>query len=177
MKTEFAKALAKGENIIGKEIVLLDQGKYYIIKQGDIYVITDATWVPSQREVRSFKIGGVALDAAVSGNDFEFKHVLEKQKETNEVQFFDPFKNQCLAKFLAEADEENKRLKEQLDGATEINKQYEHQIQMLKDDLFNLQMEIARLDLAAQRWEMFNCEANRNIADKLLKKLADEQGD
>ena len=71
-------------------------------------------------------------------------------------------------------DDENKRLKEQLDGATEINKQYEQQIHMLKDDLFNLQMENARLDLAAQRWQMFNCEANRNIADKLLKKLADE---
>lgn len=70
--------------------------------------------------------------------------------------------------------EENKRLKEQLDGATEVNKQYEQQIHMLKDDLFNLQMENARLDLAAQRWQMFDCEANRNIADKLLKKLADE---
>lgn len=57
-------------------------------------------------------------------------------------------------------DDENKRLKQQ--------------IEMLKDDLFNLQMENARLDLAAQRWQMFDCEANRNIADKLLKKLADE---
>lgn len=70
--------------------------------------------------------------------------------------------------------EENKFLQTQLDGATEVIKQYEQQIQMLKDDVFNLQLENARLDLAAQRWEMFNCEANRNIADKLLKKLADE---
>lgn len=56
----------------------------------------------------------------------------------------------------------------------EENKRLKQQIQMLKDDLFNLQMENARLDLAAQRWQMFDCEANRNIADKLLKKLADD---
>ena len=75
------------------------------------------------------------------------------------------------------ADNENKRLKEQLDGAVEINKQYEQQLKQCRDDLFNLRMENARLDLAAQRWQMFDCEANRNIADKLLKKLADEQGE
>jgi len=65
------------------------------------------------------------------------------------------------------ADNENKRLKEQLEGAIEINKQYEQQ-------LFDLRMENARLELSALRWQMFDCEANRNIADKLLKKLADE---
>lgn len=56
----------------------------------------------------------------------------------------------------------------------EENKRLKQQIEILKDDLFNLQMENARLDLAAQRWQMFDCEANRNIADKLLKKLADD---
>lgn len=79
----------------------------------------------------------------------------------------DAFKQERLSSFLAEADEENKRLKEQLERVVEANKQYEQQ-------LFNLRMENARLELAALRWQMFDCEVNRNTADKLLKKLADD---
>lgn len=169
MNTDFAKALAKGENIIGKQVVLLYQDNYLSLTQGNSYTITDATWVPSQREVRSFKVGGVALDASVSGNDFEFKHVFDKQKEPV-MRSSNYYHSAVIAQYY----DSLASLKEQLEGATEINKQYEQQIQMLKDDLFNLQMENARLDLAAQRWQMFDCEANRNIADKLLKKLADD---
>lgn len=171
MKTDFAKAFEKRDLKVGDEIVCVSTDFWEDdIQLNSVHIITKLT-----SEFDNYTVWtdtGFSLRCSVG--DFEFKHVLDKQKETNEVQFFDPFKNQCLAKFLAEADEENKRLKEQLDGATEINKQYEQQIQMLKDDLFNLQMENARLDLAAQRWQMFDCEANRNIADKLLKKIADE---
>lgn len=152
MKTDFAKAIEAGEDVVGKEIVLISDG-WFSMGKGTELVVTNKFHV-----ARIFTTQNGEISYAFA-NDFEFKHVLDKQKE-------------------AEADklllEENKRLKEQLDGATEVNKQYEQQIQMLKDDLFNLQMENARLDLAAQRWQMFDCEANRNIADKLLKKLADE---
>lgn len=65
-------------------------------------------------------------------------------------------------------------LTDQLEGAICINKQYEQQLKQCRDDLFNLRMENARLELAALRWQMFDCEVNRNTADKLLKKLADD---
>lgn len=150
MKTEFAKAIEAGEDVVGKEVVLLTPKKYYYLSVGEVYCVNAVAkeFIYFYRNCTCISIG--------AANDFEFKHILDKQEQTNEV----AFKNQCLAKFLAEADEENKRLKQQ--------------IEILKDDLFNLQMENARLELAALRWEMFNCEANRNIADKLLKKLADE---
>lgn len=163
MKTEFAKAIEAGEDVVGKEVVLLTPKKYYYLDVGRVYTISAVV-----KEFLYFS-GSCVCASVDTANDFEFKHVLDNQSEQAPVEF-DPFKNQCLAKFLAEADNENKRLKEQLEGAIEINKQYEQQ-------LFDLRMENARLDLAAQRWEMFNCEVNRSIADKLLKKLADEQGE
>ena len=164
MKTEFAKAIEAGEDIVGKEVVLLTSKKYYYLSVGETYRVNAV--------VKGFiyfyeSCSCISIDSA---DDFEFKHILDKQEQTSEV----TFKNQCLAKFLAEADEENKRLKEQLEGAIEINKQYEQQLKQCRDDLFSLRMENARLELAALRWQMFDCEANRNIADKLLKKLADD---
>lgn len=143
MKTEFAKAIEAGENVVGKEVVLLKQDGYRVLQQGKVYTV-DAVYRDAFM-VDEWVVGGYLLFAPNTVNDFEFKHVLDKQKETKSD-------NLLL--------EENKRLKQQ--------------IQMLKDDLFNLQMENARLDLAAQRWQMFDCEVNRNIADKLLKKLADD---
>lgn len=152
MKTEFAKAIEAGEDVVGKEVVCVCDEEWVSFIEGDCYTVLKV-----DDELIFFN--GDRAACVEYANDFEFKHVLDKQKD-------------------AESDklllEENKRLKEQLDGAVEINKQYEQQIQILKDDLFNLQMENARLDLAAQRWQMFDCEANRNIADKLLKKLADD---
>lgn len=162
MKTEFAKAIEAGEDVVGKSIVLISDGWLSMDKGTKLAVTNNFPAV----SLFTTQIGEISYAFA---NDFEFKHVLDEQKEQELVEF-NPFKNQCLAKFLAEADEENKRLQEQLDGALEINKQYEQQ-------LFDLRMENARLELAAQRWQMFDCEANRNIADKLLKKLADEQGE
>lgn len=163
MKTEFAKAFEKQDLKVGDEIVCVSTGFWgEDIQLNSVHIITKLA--PEFDNYTVWTNTGFSLRCSVG--DFEFKHVLDEQKEQELVEF-NPFKNQCLAKFLAEADEENKRLKEQLDGAIEINKQYEQQ-------LFDLRMENARLDLAAQRWEMFNCEANRNIADKLLKRLADE---
>lgn len=159
MKTEFAKAIEAGEDVVGKEVVCVCDEEWVSFIEGDCYTVLKV-----YNELIFFN--GDRAACVEYANDFEFKHVLDKQKEQELVEF-NPFKNQCLAKFLAEADEENKRLKEQLEGAIEINKQYEQQ-------LFDLRMENARLELAAQRWEMFDCEANRNIADKLLKKLADD---
>lgn len=163
MKTEFAKAFEKQELVVSDEIVCVSTDFWgEDVELGSVHIITKLTSDFGKYTV--WTDTGFSLRCSVG--DFEFKHILDKQKQDVEVEF-DPFKNQCLAKFLAEADEENKRLKEQLEGAIEINKQYEQQ-------LFDLRMENARLELAAQRWEMFNCEANRNIADKLLKKLADD---
>lgn len=166
MKTEFAKAFEKRDLKVGDEIVCVSTGFWgEDIQLNSVHIITKLASESDKYTV--WTDTGFSLRCSVG--DFEFKHVLDKQKEQELVEF-NPFKNQCLAKFLAEADEENKRLQEQLDGALEINKQYEQQ-------LFDLRMENARLELAAQRWQMFDCEANRNIADKLLKKLADEQGE
>lgn len=160
MKTEFAKAIEAGEDVVGKEVVLLKQDGYRVLQQGKVYTV-DAVYRDAFM-VDEWVVGGYLLFAPNTVNDFEFKHVLDKQEEES-----------VAYKLLSE---QNKLLEVMLEGAKVRNKQYEQQIQMLKDDLFNLQMENARLDLAAQRWQMFDCEANRNIADKLLKKLADEQG-
>ena len=160
MKTEFAKAFEKRDLKVGDEIVCVSTDFWGDdIELNSVHRIVELTSEGGNYTVWT----NTCLSLRCSVGDFEFKHVLDKQEENAEA----PFKNQCLAKFLAEADEENKRLKEQLEGALEINKQYEQQ-------LFDLRMENARLELAALRWQMFDCEANRNIADKLLKKLADE---
>ena len=163
MKTEFAKAFEKQDLKVGDEIVCVSTDFWEDdIQLNSVHIITKLT-----SEFDNYTVWtdtGFSLRCSVG--DFEFKHVLDEQKEQELVEF-NPFKNQCLAKFLAEADEENKRLKEQLDGATEVNKQYEQQ-------LFDLRMENARLELAAQRWQMFDSPVNREIADKLLKKLADD---
>lgn len=164
MKTEFAKAIEAGEDVVGKEVVLLTPKKYYYLDTGRVYTISAIV------EGFLYFSGSCVCASVDTANDFEFKHVLDKQEQTNEV----TFKNQCLAKFLAEADEENKRLKEQLEGALEISKQYEQQLKQCRDDLFNMRMENARLELAALRWQMFDSPVNREIADKLLKKLADD---
>lgn len=162
MKTEFAKAIEAGEDVVGKEVVCLVGHKFNdcFYETGSIFTITGTSWTPEYTSVRWVKLNGKSHYPDQAGTWFEFKHVLDKQ-EVESVSY----------KLLSE---QNKLLEAMLEGAKTRNKQYEQQIQMLKDDLFNLQMENARLDLAAQRWEMFNCEANRNIADKLLKKLADD---
>ena len=138
MKTEFAKAIEAGEDVVGKEVVCVCDEEWASFTEGECYMVLKV-----DDELIFFN--GDRAACVEYANDFEFTHTLDKREEAE------------LDKLLLE---ENKRLKQQ--------------IQMLKDDLFNLQMENARLDLAAQRWEMFDCEANRNIADKLLKKLADE---
>lgn len=153
MKTEFAKAIEAGEDVVGKEIILISDG-WFSMGKGTELVVTNKFHVA---RIFTTQNGEISYDFA---NDFEFKHVLDKQEEES-----------VAYKLLSE---QNKLLEAMLEGAKARNKQYEQQIQILKDDLFNLQMENARLDLAAQRWQMFDCEANRNIADKLLKKLADE---
>ena len=149
MKTDFAKAIEAGEDVVGKEVVLLTPKKYYYLNVGEVYRVNAVV----KGFIYFFK--SCTCTSIGAANDFEFKHVLDKQKEEN-----------VEVKLLSE---QNKLLEVMLEGAKARNKQYEQQ-------LFDLRMENARLELAAQRWEMFNCEANRNIADKLLKKLADEQG-
>ena len=138
MKTEFAKAIEAGEDVVGKEVVCVCDEEWVSFIEGDCYTVLKV-------DDELILFNGDRAACVEYANDFEFKHVLDKQKD-------------------AESDklllEENKRLKQQ--------------IHMLKDDLFNLQIENARLELSALRWQMFDCEANRNIADKLLKKLADD---
>lgn len=160
MKTELAKAIEAGEDVVGKEVVLLTPKKYYYLDTGRVYTISAV--------VEGFLyFSGSCVCASVDvANDFEFKHVLDKQKEDEPVVRFPDYNHSAVFLYY----DKIMSMKEQLEGALEINKQYEQQ-------LFDLRMENARLELAAQRWEMFNCEANRNIADKLLKKLADEQGE
>lgn len=145
MRTEFAKAIEAGEDVVGKEVVLLKQENYRKLCRGTVYIV-------EEQFDEAFTAGGCTLLTCFA-SDFEFKHVLDKQKEEN-----------VEVKLLSE---QNKLLEIMLEGAKARNKQYEQQ-------LFDMRMENARLELAAQRWEMFNCEANRNIADKLLNKLADE---
>lgn len=140
MKTEFAKAIEAGEDVVGKTIICInDESWSGDIAVGDMFTISSS----DNGFVYFTDTTGINKEDV---NDFEFEHVVDIRKEEEEATYL----------LL----EENKHLKQQ--------------IHMLKDDLFNLQMENARLDLAAQRWQMFDCEANRNIADKLLKKLADD---
>lgn len=156
MTTEFAKAFEAGEDIVGKKVVCVCDDEWESFTKGD-----NCTVLKVDSEIVYFDKNRMAF--IEYANDFEFKDVLEKPSQ-------DAFRQECLAKFLAEADEENKRLREQLDGMAEINKQYEQQ-------LFDMRMENARLELSSLRWSVFDCPVNRDIADKLLRKLADEQQD
>ncbi len=168
MKTEFAKAFEKRDLKVGDEIVCVSTDFWEDdIQLNSVHTITKLTFEFDNYTV--WTDTGFSLRCSVG--DFEFKHILDKQKESEPVMRSYNYDHSAV---VAQYYDSLTSIKEQLEGALEINKQYEQQIHMLKDDLFNLQMENARLELAAQRWEMFNCEANRNIADKLLKKLADE---
>lgn len=155
MKTEFAKAIEAGEDVLGKTLVCVnDDGWRGRFEEGEVLVVERIL------HDRMYLTNNTYFSEEYA-NDFEFKHVLDKESTTTRSS------NYYHSAVVAQYSDKIVSLTEQLDGAIEVVKQYEQQ-------LFDMRMENARLELAAQRWEMFNCEANRNIADKLLKKLADE---